>query len=189
MEGTQLISKDSAQLIGIILNIPKIREVVYADVPKNETFKVLDINHETGEITLGKTSCRWWNRLLGDYRILPFDHFVFKVFNVLVGLADNMNKNAIFNGLSMDIIQKAVVNREYDYVVNRLFDVCRYGLKMVGAPTVDVNRRRSEGTDVGAHVRVEIDENEEFVPIRANGDNKIVLNLVKGFKGWTVRKG
>ena len=109
------------------------------DVENREAYKILDIN-EDGTLTLGKRSVRWWNRLFNLEKTISFKDFAFSVLSALVGMANNLHRNDILQGLSQELIAKAVLEKKYDFVVDRLFDTARFAvedgtLNTVATPT------------------------------------------------------
>ena len=163
---------------------PKIAEAVFMDVEHREAYKILDIN-EDGTLTLGKRSVRWWNRLFNLERTISFKDFSFNAFRALVGLADNMNKNTILNGLSQELIAKSVLDQKYDFVIERLFDVARFAtengvLNTVATPANGGDMpERPNASDV--HVVL---QNKGFIPIRDSIGN-VLLNLRVKVDGYT----
>lgn len=118
------LSEKSVKLIEMLLEDPAIKGNLIDD-PNKEVYKTLTIC-EDGSIVLGKTRCLWWNRLIGDEKTLSFIDFAIKVITALSGQANNQNE-IVLKGLTEDLIRKAVAADKYDYVVDRLFDVARYG--------------------------------------------------------------
>ena len=123
-----LLTGKSQKLIELLLMEPKIAEAVFMDVEHREAYKILDIN-EDGTLTLGKRSVRWVNRLFDLEKTISFKDFAFNAFRALVGMAENLNKNAILQGLSQELIAKAVLDNKYDFVVDRLYDCARFAVE------------------------------------------------------------
>lgn len=123
MEGK--LSKQSILTIQILLTDSKIATKVFENLNDKEKYKICTVE-ENGNVVLGKTSFRWLNRLLNCQDVLPFESFALKVWNALVDASAGLNKDAVLHGLSQDVVMKSVRNREYDYVVNRLFDCWRH---------------------------------------------------------------
>jgi hypothetical protein len=87
---------------------------------------------------------------------------VLRVFRALVGLASNKNKNIILKGLSEEIIEKAVLNKDYNWLIDRLFTVACYG----------VEQGFLSMTDATGHKVVEV-ENSQSDPIVKN----VIVNV------------
>lgn len=119
------ISAASVSLMQVLLSEPKISEKVMENTKDKEKYKICTVQGD-GTIVLGKTSCRWWNQLIGCQDKIPFESFALRVWDALVDLSSGMNNTAITEGLSREIAKKAQREYEYDWVVNRLFDVARH---------------------------------------------------------------
>ena len=78
---------------------------------------------DNGDVVLGETKVQWWNNLIGCQRTVSFVDFALKVWEALVNLSTGANQTAIIEGLSREIVMKAVKERSYDWVVERLYDV------------------------------------------------------------------
>ena len=114
---------------------------------ESEKWAIEDIN-EDYSITLGKTRCRWWNRLLNDEKTISFNDFALNIVNKLVGQKANVNK-VILEGLSIEFVNNAVVRHDNETVIDRLFDCARYGvegpLNSKGFSVGDVNDKKPRG--------------------------------------------
>ena len=119
------LNKQSILLIQILLTDSKISAKVLEDVTRKGKYKICTIE-ENGNVTLGETKLRWWNRLLNCQDVIPFESFALKVWDVLADMSHSINKEAIINGLSQEIVLNAVREQRYDYVVNRLYDCWRH---------------------------------------------------------------
>lgn len=180
----KLLTEKSQKLIEMLLMEPKIAEAVFMDVEHREAYKILDIN-EDGTLTLGKRSMRWWNRLFNLEKTISFKDFSFNAFRALVGMADNMNKNTILNGLSQELIAKSVLDQKYDFVIERLFDVARFATENGILNTVATP---ANGKEMPEHPREEdvhiVLQNKGFIPIYGC-DGKILLNLRVKVDGYS----
>jgi len=180
----KLLTEKSQKLIEMLLMEPKIAEAVFMDVEHREAYKILDIN-EDGTLTLGKRSMRWWNRLFNLEKTISFKDFSFNAFRALVGLADNMNKNTILNGLSQELIAKSVLDQKYDFVVERLFDVARFATKNGVLNTVATPANGGEMPERPSTSDVHVVlQNKGFIPIRDSIGN-VLLNLRVKVDGYT----
>lgn len=120
------LSQKSVKLIELLLSDPTIKGNLIDD-QKKELYKTITIC-ENGDIILGKTRCLWWNRLIGDEKILSFTDFAFKTVAALSGQKSNVN-DILLKGLSEEVIRKAILDDQFDMVVDRLFDAARYGVE------------------------------------------------------------
>lgn len=180
----KLLTSESQMLINMLLMEPRIAESVFMDVGKREAYKILDVN-EDGTFTLGKRSVRWWNRLFGLEKTISFKDFAFNTFKALVGMADNLDKNTILQGLSQELIAKAVLENKYDFVVNRLYDVARFGVKSGVLNTVATpanGKTMPEPQQMGVHVSL---ENRGLIPIYDSLGN-VLLHLRVKVDGYTL---
>ena len=49
-------------------------KAAFIDEKEKEVYNRCDIQ-EDGSITFGKTSCKWWNRIIGCEKIISFNEF------------------------------------------------------------------------------------------------------------------
>lgn len=191
----KLLTDRSQKLIEMLLMEPKIAEAVFMDVEHREAYKILDINQD-GTLTLGKRSVRWWNKLFNLEKTISFRDFAFSVLRALVGMANNLNKNTILQGLSRELIAKAVLEKKYDFVVDRLFDVARFAvengtLNTVATPANGKEMPESRGERVVVkEVPTQRDvnvvlENKGYIPVRDSLGN-VLLNLRVKVDGYTL---
>lgn len=176
----------SQKQIEMLLLEPKIAEKVFMDVEQREAYKILDINQD-GTLTLGKRSVRWWNRLFNLEKTISFRDFAFSTFSALVGMASNLNKNTILEGLSRELIAKAVLEKKYDFVVARLFDVARFatenGILNTVATPANGGEMPEKRTVANGDIHVHL-ENKGFIPIRDSLGN-VLLNLRVKVDGYS----
>lgn len=181
------LTERSQKEIEMLLMEPKIAEKVFMDVEHREAYKILDINQD-GTLTLGKRSVRWWNRLFNLEKTISFKDFAFNVFSALVGMADNLNKNVIFQGLSQELIAKAVLDKKFDFVVDRLFDVARFAVEdgILNTVATPANgKQMPESPRVSTQdVRVQL-ENRGLIPIYDSLGN-VLLHLRVKVDGYTL---
>lgn len=116
-----LVSAQSKLLIQILLTDPKISATVFENTNDKEKYKICTIR-DNGTIVLGKTSYPFWNQLIGCQDKLPFESFALKVWDALVDSSSGLNNTAIMQGLSQEIVMKSVREKEYDWIVQRLYD-------------------------------------------------------------------
>ena len=181
------LSDKSKKLIGLLLMEPKIAEAVFMDIEHREAYKILDINQD-GTLTLGKRSVRWWNRMFNLEKTISFRDFAFSTFSALVGMANNLNKNTILQGLSRELIAKSVLDKKFDFVVDRLFDVARFAIEDGTLNTVatPANGKTTPEPNriIDKDIRV-IVENGGYIPVRDSLGN-VLLNLRMKVDGYTI---
>lgn len=78
---------------------------------------------ENGDIILGETKFSFWNKIIGCQRTIPFESFALKVWEALVNLSTGLNQKAIVEGLSREIVMKAVKEKDFDWITERLYNV------------------------------------------------------------------
>lgn len=81
-----------------------------------------------GSITIGKTSCRWWNKLLGAERTIDFDSFMLRLIDFLSGHQSNRNEIARA-GMAQDFINERFGRNNKDELVEMVFTYYRWGYK------------------------------------------------------------
>lgn len=178
------LTDKSQKLIEMLLMEPKIAEAVFMDIEQRESYKILDINQD-GTLTLGKRSVRWWNKLFNMEKTISFRDFAFNAFRALVGMANNLNKNTILQGLSQELIAKAVLEKNYDFVVDRLFDVARFAVEDGTLNTVatPANGKAMPERQQDAVVKVAL-QNKGYIPVRDSLGN-VLLNLRVKVDGYS----
>lgn len=70
---------------------------------------------------------KWLCILFNDYKDLSFRELALELIDVIAG-PNNLMNNRVFDGMTKEFMEKAVRNKQYDYIVDMLFDVLRYGL-------------------------------------------------------------
>lgn len=119
-------------LISLLLEEPQIHAKVTEDFAehKRDHSKLLVIV-DSAKIRFGKYS---WsgigtilNNLIKCYEEISFIDFFIKVWDALVLMTAGTDSNeAIIEGLSREILLRGVKNKEYEWVADRLFTVCRH---------------------------------------------------------------
>lgn len=172
---TELVSKQCRLLIQVLLTDPKIQERVFDNAKDVSKYKICDIR-EDGTIVLGKTSVRWWNQLLNCQDKLTFESFALKVWDVLVDQSSGINNEAIMKGLSQEIILNSVRNKDYNYVVHRLYDCWTHvaqksaGYQQPASPAGG-SVVGDQGSERIIHVPI---ERPQQININVNGKNHVI---------------
>lgn len=119
-------------LINLLLEEPKIREKIIHDfVPQKRDHNNVLVIVDTARIRFGKYSWSgfggFWNNLIKCYEEISFTDFFIKVWDALVDMTVGMPAHeAVLEGLSRETLLKGIHNKEYDWIVDRFFDVCRH---------------------------------------------------------------
>ena len=173
----KLLSDSSKLLVKFLLTKPKIAEKVFVDVKNNKEYKIYDVLDD-GTIYLGESSIPFWNHLIKCEKKIPFELFALRVWDAVVGLADENAKTIIAEGLSKDILNNAIRDDKYDEVVNRLIDVVRLS-------SVDPSLKSSGTPNILAYIKnnIHIDGNG-LVPVMA-ADGKPLFHVVFKAAGVT----
>ena len=172
----ELVSKQSRLLIQVILTDSKVAEKVFENSEDKEKYKICTVN-DNGTIVMGKTSVRWWNKLLNCQTVLPFESFALKVWDALVDLSSGLNNKAIIEGLSREVVMNSVRDKDYNWVVGRLYDCWSHvaqnsaGYQMPKVPSAEGSVKNQDHTQ---HVIVQQKEQPRQIVINVNGQNKII---------------
>ena len=148
-------------LINLLLEEPRIRAKVTEDFAeqKRDHCNVLVIV-DSAKIRFGKYSWGglygFWNNLIKCYEEISFNDFFIKVWDALVLMTVGTDSNeAVMEGLSREILLRGIKNKEYDWTVDRLFDVCRHLTKSgywnpdgTKARLGDVRGRNADGVEI-----------------------------------------
>lgn len=148
-------------LINLLLEEPQIRAKVTENFAeqKRDHSNVLVIV-DTAKIRFGKYSWGgfggFWNNLIKCYEEISFVDFFIKVWDALVLMTVGTDSNeAVIEGLSREILLRGVKNKEYDWIADRLFDVCRHLTKSgywnpegTKARLSDVKGRNADGVEI-----------------------------------------
>lgn len=113
-----------------MLLTPQISEQVFADVAKGKTYKLTEIRDD-GTIYLGETSLKWWNTLFRIDKEISFETFVLRVFSAIAQMAGTDNKGTksiIVNGLSKDMLTNMLASKDFNVIVDRLYDTLRFAI-------------------------------------------------------------
>ena len=140
-------------LIETLLVEPKIRESVTSNfTPHKKGYKHVLIVIERSKIYFAKYSWggfgTFMNNLIKCYEDISFIDFFMMTWNALVDMtAGTPAQEAVLEGLSRETILKGIRNKEYDWIVDRFFDVCRHLTndgywKTIGTKT-DLNEKPS----------------------------------------------
>ncbi len=169
-----LLTPKSKGIIGILLLEPTIKATVFEKLDHIDKYKMYTIK-DNGDIVLGETKSTFWNKLIGCQRTIPFESFALKVWEALLNLSVGLNQKAIMEGLSREIVMKAVKEKDFNWVVERLDNVNRMVAQKstlkdgIGA---DPEGSRVQGPRLNAN-----DQVPENLVININGHKKKVLTF------------
>lgn len=119
-----LLTPKSKGLISVLLLDKEIKANVFEKIDHIDKYKMYTIM-DNGDVVLGETKYAFWNKLIGCQRTIPFESFALKVWDALVHLSEGLNQKAIMEGLSREIVMKAVKDKDFNWVVERLDNVAR----------------------------------------------------------------
>ena len=156
------LSERSKKQIEILFMDESIKRNLIDD-SKKEFYKTVTINDD-GSITFGKTRVLWWNRLIGDEKTISFSDFALRTVAALSGQKRNVN-DVILKGLGEEVIRNAILEEQYDLVVDRLFDAARYGVQS------SLNTKGFEVTDqIKQHVKIQSKDGIKVIRLPGSGD-------------------
>ena len=156
------LSERSKKQIEILFMDESIKRNLIDD-SKKEFYKTVTINDD-GSITFGKTRVLWWNRLIGDEKTISFSDFALRTVAALSGQKRNVN-DVILKGLGEEVIRNAILEEQYDLVVDRLFDAARYGVQS------SLNTKGFKVTDqIKQHVKIQSKDGVKVIRLPGSGD-------------------
>lgn len=166
-----------ALIIQYLLEDPTIKGIL-VDENKKEVFSRIDIN-EDGSIVLGKTSFKWWNRFIGDEKIVSFNEFAIKAANAISGQKNNTNEK-VFNGLLEVIGKRGIKNEDYSYVIDQLLIATKFG--MDGPLKCRcINLDSGDPAETRKSVRQQIEDGDVRIRVRGKSDQIPLKFRVNGF--------
>ena len=166
MDKKVLLSDDSKLNMQRLLLNDIIRKHVMSAGEEGESYKAIRIS-DSGIVTLGKTDVWWWNRLVKCQFPLTFHQFASAVWEGLLELSSGNNKEALKKGLGIEIMERAQLEKDYDWVVKRLQECYDHVCNNKGGADLEGSRGKS-GPSV-AHVVAPV---EQPVTINLNIDGR-----------------
>ena len=180
-------------LIKLLLEEPKINETVKAGLKyEARDYNNVKVDSENARIYFGKYAwsgiSAFWNNLIKCCDHISYDDFLIKAWDALVSLtAGTPAHEAVIEGLSRETLLRGIHQKEYDWIVDRFFDVCRHltndGYWKTQGTKTNLNGQSShhfKGCPYSGGVEIEV---EPHVPtnkvhvIDAIGDVFEVLNV------------
>lgn len=177
-----IITAKSQKMMEMLMMEPKIAE----KVSDGYSYKIISI-FNNGTIVLGKTSYYFWNNLIKCQKVISFPIFALNVWNALLELSDGETRLAIQKGLSQEIIEKAIRDKKYDEIIDRLIDVSRHAcgpniLRSKVTPSVD-NYNNSD-----KEINININGvKQKLTPLDSIGDP--IIDIVLEPRGYKLRGG
>lgn len=166
---------------------PQISEVIFADVDKGKTYKLTEIRDD-GTIYLGESKFKWWNTLFNLDKEIPFESFVFRVFSAIAQMAGSSkkgNKSVIINGLSESILQNMLASKDYNNIVDRLFDALRFAVPSNPMSSRETHfTKNEEDRDITKSIRL---TGAAFAPVYDSVGN-VLLHIKLEPTGYTCDK-
>jgi len=191
----KLVSSTSKSFIQSMLTDTKIKERITENTKKRDKYRVIDILDD-GNIVLGETPVRFWNRLIGCQTVIPFESFALKIWDALVDLSSGINNEAITEGLSREIVMKSMRNKDYNWVIHRLFHCWLHvankslGFTESGSPEGEQVLRALDGNQIGVvrdrKIVLSINGEERVLPILDSIGDPLRVGLKYGITGVTV---
>ena len=163
-----LIAPLQRRLLETLIADPKISVKLLENTGDKEKYKICTIEN-CGAVTFGKTPFRWWNQLLNCQDVLQFESVALKIWDVLVDCSSGLNNQAILKGLSQEIVMNSVREKNYNWVIDRLFDCWRHVAQLSGGYQKPV---APEGALAN-------DQDGNKVLIEHSGPSQIVIQLEK----------
>lgn len=132
MNNKGCLSEKSCDLIMALLKEPKIYDRVTAPANNREHYTKVRIVAEEGLIQLGKYSWnswfgQFWNNLIKCKKDISFEEFALRVWDALVDMTVGTAAHTpVLEGLGREALMEGIRNKEWDWLVDRFFDVCRH---------------------------------------------------------------
>lgn len=132
MSKTGSLSLKSCDLIQALLKEPKIYDRVTSPIKNRERYKKVQIISENGLIQLGKYNWNsslgsFWNNLIKCKKDISFEEFALRVWDALVDMtAGTAAATPVLEGLGRETLMQGIRNKEWDWLIDRFFDICRH---------------------------------------------------------------
>lgn len=175
-------------LINLLLEEPKIRAKVmegFSDKKKDHCNVLVIV--DVAKIRFGKYGWSglggFWNNLIKCYEEISFIDFFMKVWDALVDMTVGTDSNeAVIEGLSREILLRGIKKKEYDWICDRFFDVCRHLTKSgYWNPEGTKAKLNSRGRATGGEVEIEVEPHRgpvtSYRVVDSIGDVFEILNV------------
>lgn len=168
---TKSLAPNSIALMHYLMQNETIANKVKSAGKEGKQYAIYTIEDD-GSVILGETKYKFWNQLIGCKFTLPFELFATCVWDALVDLATGGNQEALLQGLSKEVLEKAQRIKEYDWVVERLVDCFRHVCNNKGIESRPEGRSGKSGQKIDTERVIVHDKNGSPVEINVNVGNK-----------------
>lgn len=125
------LSGKSCDLIRALLKEPKIYDRITAPIKNRERYQYVQILAEEGLIQLGKYNWNsgigsFWNNLIKCKKDISFEEFALRVWDALVDMTNGNASTAVLEGLGRETLIQGIRNKEWNWLVDRFFDIVRH---------------------------------------------------------------
>jgi len=181
----------SIALMSLLMLNETVAEKVKSAGGEGKSYEIFEVC-DNGNVILGETRFKFWNRLIKCQKVLPFESWALAVWDALVSLSTGNNAIAIEEGLSVEIAKKAQRHEEYNWVVERLNDVFDHVCNNKGGGASLEGDQRKPGSsvvvgNVTEPVIVNVNVNDKRRVFRfPDATGKAFLNLETGIVGMSV---
>lgn len=166
------LTPNSISLMHYLMQNETIANKVKAAGKEGKQYAIYTIT-DKGNIILGETKHKFWNQLIGCKFTLTFESFATCVWDALVDLSTGGNQEALLQGLSKEVLEKAQREKEYDWVVERLVDCFRHVCNNKGIESRSEGRPGKSGQKIDTEKVIIRDSNGTPVEINVNiGNNR-----------------
>lgn len=191
MDNKGSLSPKSCDLIMALLKEPKIYDRVTAPIKEREQYKNVQIIRENGLIMLGKYSWSstigsFWNNLIKCKKDISFEEFSLRVWDALVDMTVGTEAGEpVLEGLGRETLMKGIRNKQWDWLVDRFFDICRHIAddgywNSTGTPRPKLNRMTNTNNNHSDNVVITVADHAPrtaFKVVDAIGDTFEILNV------------
>lgn len=174
-----------------LLKEPKIYDRVTAPIKEREQYKNVQIIRENGLIMLGKYSWSstigsFWNNLIKCKKDISFEEFSLRVWDALVDMTVGTEAGGpVLEGLGRETLMKGIRNKQWDWLVDRFFDICRHLAdegywSSTGTPRPNLNRIPNTNNNHNDNVVITVADHAprtSFKVVDAIGDTFEILNV------------
>lgn len=173
--GTGKLSNKSCKLILALFEEEKILNRVTENM--NHSYRKVLIDPETGTIRFGKYGWsgfgNFWNRLIKCYDKISFTDFAIRTWDALSDMTvGSAAHNAVVEGLSREVLITAVRNKDYDWIIDRFFDINRH---LVDEGFWKTQGKAADPINHGSHPRA---NGEELVVTVADRRPTVAMKVV-----------
>lgn len=181
------LSEKSCDLIMALLKEPKIYDRVTMPANGKQRYTKVRIVAEEGLIQLGKYSWnsefgRFWNNLIKCKKDISFEEFALRVWDALVDMTAGTNAHTpVLEGLGRETLMEGIRNKEWNWLVDRFFDICRHlsnegYWKTQGTSNQETRKHHCHEVDEGVVITVQEKKPKILKVIDSVGDTFEILS-------------